>query len=237
MIQNWRPELTTRRLQLISVEGCDARVSPLQQTSVTLGRSAQHRIGVFGRAFYNSHWGLSNDHMTCCARKTSPLGKNHESFPLLKIGTGLTRRRETLSNSDQAPGLEIENGPTSHKHEGLPHTNPHRGLPDKISARKGQPQVPLGTAFVHHTVSDSGRPLCWTGLSRHGILQLGGLLPVERTKNGRSSPRIIQFGTQKKCCLSQSASTSVSMNQCVHHDQVMTYCTASSGATPRRQNF
>ena len=56
---------------------------------------------------------------------------------------------------------------------------------------------------------------------------------------------------KRKCCLSQSASTSVSMNQCVHHDQVMTcytassgahtmtfvmtYCTASSGATPRRQ--
>ena len=32
--------------------------------------------------------------------------KNHESFLLQLIGTGLAHRRETLSNSDQAPGLE-----------------------------------------------------------------------------------------------------------------------------------
>ena len=53
-------------------------------------------------------------------QKTSPPGKKiHESFPLLKIGTGLTHRCETLSNSDQAPDLENETGPTGHRHEGL----------------------------------------------------------------------------------------------------------------------
>ena len=70
---------------------------------------------------HHAHWGLPNDRTTCDARKRHHQGKTiHESFLLQMIGTGL--RRETLSHSDQAPGLDKNTGLTSHRYEGLPHT-------------------------------------------------------------------------------------------------------------------
>ena len=50
--------------------------------------SAQHRIGVVGPACDNGHWGLSNDHMTCCTRKTSPTS---EKFTRVSLSPKLVR--------------------------------------------------------------------------------------------------------------------------------------------------
>ena len=71
MNQNWRPE------------GCDARVSPLNLCPLGVTKAVTptniarclHRIWVFGRASYYGHWGLPNDHMTCCTRKRPPRKK------------------------------------------------------------------------------------------------------------------------------------------------------------------
>ena len=149
---------------------------------------------------HHAHWGLPNDRTSCGARKR-PQGKSQ------MIGTDLSHRRETLSHSDQAPGLDKNTGPSGHRHEGLPLT---ANLPigdDTICFWAGCPTAALlrwGRPRHRRTVPDSGRPLCWKRL-------------VTTTNRSGGTPLRPSSQAQKKNCLSL-INIGVDDPVCVHDD-------------------
>ena len=137
----------------------------------------------------------------CCARKRPHQGKIDESFPFLKIGTGLAHRRETLSNSDQAPGL----------------ANHWADRPQK----RGSPlQRFLAQRALHWAwCPTAAAPFAGNGLSRHHTTVENTTFRL-RVLARQGDPSVINSqDTRNKYMLPEpKSSTSVSMNQCVHHD-------------------
>ena len=130
--------------------------------------------------------------------------------------------------------MENENGPTGHRHEGLlvnitcPSGTPRWADNENAGATKHCIDAP------HHGHGARQRPPPSPGTACRDTAHLCPTAAASFAGNGLSPRAILLRHTKikrkQKCCLSQSASTSVSMNQYVHHDQVMMYYTASSGA-------
>ena len=127
--------------------------------------------------------------------KTSPPGKNRESFLLQITCTGLTHRCETLSHSDQAPNLD-KNTANRPQTRGSPSQNKlaHRGLPDRHSC-------------------------LWAGAQSRRSLRWERLVETSTLSEGTPfGPFHSQTQHLKKQTLAEpKSSASVSINQCLHH--------------------
>ena len=115
------------------------------------GLPLSNRSWCSSQTSHHAHRGLPNDRTTCGARKRPHEGKNHESFLLQIIGTGLTHRRDAVQRrSGPRPGQKHWADRPQIRGSPLHNKLAHRGLPDRHSylwaGARQRPPPSLGTA-------------------------------------------------------------------------------------------
>ena len=183
----------------ISIENCDGNGSVLAtmyKTSMDGGLPLSNRSWCSSQVLrpHHAHKSLPNDRTTCGARKRSHQRKNSREFPPSNNWCGPhSQARDTVpQRSGPWPGKHT--GPTGHRyaHNKLA----HGGLP--------------GQTRTSGLVPKRGPPFAGNGLSRHQLCPKGLL--------SDHSSQTQHLQKRQKLLSEPRSSTSVSMNQCVHHD-------------------